>query len=250
VRWLAASCLMLSLCCPALAGELAVAFNLDKPPYAFSDTGGGTPAGIEIDLMRAVLGRAGYAVQVRAVSKNRLLLSVANREVDVAATVQGSDDSQVYFSDDLVEFSNVVISRKSSELKIDRLEDLDKVRFVIWNRGWGDLGPVFESKYKPDARGRFRPNYYQSTTQDMQARVFWLGRVDAIVIDRVIFAWYKRELSSTLDVQDELVIHNIFKSGTWFKAAFHDRAVRDRFNAALRSMKGDGSYQRILDKYK
>jgi polar amino acid transport system substrate-binding protein len=53
-----------------------------------------------------------------------------------------------------------------------------------------------------------------------------------------------------MDVQDELVYHNIFKSGTWFNAAFADRSVRDRFNAALRAMRGDGSYQRILDKYK
>ena len=248
MRWLVAFCLILSLCLPARAGELTVAFNLDKPPYAFRDAGG-TPVGIEVDLIRAALGRAGYTVQVRAVNKNRLLLTVANRENDVAATVQGTDDGQLFFSDDLVEFSNVVISRKSSELKIERLEDLDKVRFVIWNRGWADLGPTFEARYKPDAKGRFRPNYFQST-QDMQTKVFWLGRVEAIVIDRTIFAWYKRELSGTLDVQDELVYHNIFKSGTWYNAAFADRTVRDRFNVALRSMKADGSYQRILDKYK
>lgn len=80
--------------------------------------------------------------------------------------------------------------------------------------------------------------------------MFWLGRVDAIVIDRAIFAWYKRELSGTMDVEDELVYHNIFHSGTWFNAAFADRTQRDQFNAALRSMKADGSYQRILDKYK
>jgi polar amino acid transport system substrate-binding protein len=240
---------MLSLCGPARGGELTVVFNLDKPPYAFRDASG-NPAGIEIDLMRAILARAGFAIQVRGISKNRLLTAVVNREADVAATVIGADDGQTFFSDDLVEFTNVVISRKASDLRIERIEDLDRVRFIIWNRGWADLGPAFEQKYKPDSRGRFRPNYYQSPTQDMQAKVFWLGRVDAIVIDRIIFAWYKRELSSTMDVQDELVYHNIFKSGTWFNAAFADRSVRDRFNAALRAMRGDGSYQRILDKYK
>jgi polar amino acid transport system substrate-binding protein len=241
---------MLSLCGPGhAASELTVVFNLDKPPYAFRDSAG-NPTGIEVDVMRAVLARAGYAIQVRGISKNRLLTAVANREADIAATVQGTDDGQLYFSDDLIEFANVVISRKSSELRIDRIEDLDRVRFVIWNRGWADLGPAFESKYKPDSRGKFRPNYYQSPTQDLQARVFWLGRVEAIVIDRIIFAWYKRELSGTMDVQDELVYHNIFKSGTWFNAAFADRTIRDRFNVALRSVKGDGSYQRILDKYK
>jgi polar amino acid transport system substrate-binding protein len=241
---------MLSLFSPAVAAsELTVVFNLDKPPYAFRDAGGAA-VGIEVDMMRAALGRAGYTMQARGVSKNRLLPAVANREADVAATVQGTDDGQLFFSDDLVEFANVVISRKSSDLKIEKLDDLDRVRFVIWNRGWADLGSTFENKYKPDSRGKFRPNYYQSATQDMQARVFWLGRVEAIVIDRTIFAWYKRELSGTLDVQDELVYHNIFKSGTWFNAAFADRSVRDRFNAALRAMKADGSYQRILDKYK
>lgn len=231
------------------AEELRVSFNLDKPPFTFRDAAG-NPSGIEVDVMRLALKRAGYTMKVNPISRVRLVWSVKNGQADIAASVPSKDDGAMYYSDTLFEYANVVISRKARGLAIHRLEDLDKVSFVIWQRGWGDLGSTFEAKYKPDDNGQFRPNYFEGRTQEVQVRAYLARRADAIVIDRTIFAWYMRELAPDTAANDELVFHNVFKHRTTYAAVFADRAIRDRFNAALKSLHADGSYQAILKKYK
>ncbi len=233
----------------AWADVVRVTFNTDKPPFAFRDDKG-QAAGIEVDVLRTALARMGHTMRASTVSKSRLLMTVGT-EADIAASVQGKDSSNVFFSDNFVEYSNVAISRKASHVRIDSLADLDGQRFVIWQRGWADLGPAFQAKYQPDAQGRLRDNYFQSSTQDVQARVFWAGRVEVIVIDRTIFEWYRRELGKAgVKVDDALVYHDIFKSTTGFAAAFANARLRDQFNATLKTMRADGSYQEILNRYK
>jgi polar amino acid transport system substrate-binding protein len=233
----------------AQAEELRVSFNLDKPPFTFRDASG-QPGGIEVDVMRLALKRAGYGMQVNPISRVRLVWSVKAGQADVAASVPSKDDGAVFYSDTLFEYANVVISRKARGLTIKRLEDLDHITFVIWQRGWGDLGSVFEAKYKPDEHGQFRPNYFEGRTQEVQVRAYLAKRADAIVIDRTIFAWYMHELAPDTGAGDELVFHNVFKNSTTYAAVFASKTVRDRFNVALKSLHADGSYQAILKKYK
>lgn len=234
---------------PVQAKELLVSFNLDKPPFTFRDAAG-KPSGIEIDIMQMALTRAGYAMKVNAISRVRLVWSVKAGQADIAVSVPSKGDGAVFYSDKLFEYANVVISRKGRALTIKRLQDLDDISFVIWQRGWADLGSEFEAKYKPDQNGQFRRNYFEGRTQEVQVRAYLAKRADAIVIDRTIFAWYMRELAPDAAANDPLVFHNVFKHSTNYAAVFADKAVRDRFNVALKSLHADGSYQAILKKYK
>lgn len=232
----------------AVAGELKVTFNTDKPPFAFIDQAGNA-VGIEVDVMRTALARLGFEMQAVPISKSHLLLTVKAGKADIAASVQGKDGDGIFYSDTMVEYMNTAISRKRDGIVLNRLADLDNYRFVIWQRGWADLGPEFEAKYKPDAAGRFRSNYFQGSTQDAQTRVFWNRRVDVIVIDKTIFAWYRRHLDGAIKDEEELVYHDIFSAGTGFAAAFKDSGLRDRVNGALKAMRADGSYREIRRKY-
>ncbi|MES2258932.1 MAG: transporter substrate-binding domain-containing protein [Pseudomonadota bacterium] len=245
IMWIMA----LLLCSGALATDLKVAFNTDKPPFAFVDAAGNV-AGIEVDVIRNVLTRLGFGMKIEPVSKSRLLLVVRTGQVDIAASVQGKDEGSVYYSDGIADYLNYAITRKEDGIQLATEADLDLHRFVIWQNGWADLGPAFEAKYRPDAHGRFRANYFQSGTQDAQSRVFWARRVEVIVVDKSIFEWYRHQLAASMKVDDELVFHDIFKTGTTFAAAFGERAMRDRFNVALKAMRADGTYQAILNKYK
>ncbi|MES2296072.1 MAG: transporter substrate-binding domain-containing protein [Pseudomonadota bacterium] len=247
-RWIALAAALL-VSASACAAPLRVSFNTDKPPFAFKD-GSGKVVGIEVDVMREALGRLGHSVVPVQGSKAHLILMLTAAQVEVAATVQGQDGEGVYYSDRAIEFSNVAVSRKSEDVHLATLADLDNYRFVIWQGGWADLGPVFKAKYQPDAQGRFPPNYYQSGTQDVQSRVFWGKRVQVIVIDKTIFEWYRSRLGEGLRGDEEVVYHPIFKGVTDFSAAFRDRALRDAFNGALKAMRADGSYRRILERYR
>jgi polar amino acid transport system substrate-binding protein len=242
------ACLLagLLLCAATHAQELKVVFNLDKPPFAFRGPDGAA-TGIEVDVMGQALARAGYTMKAEGISKVRLLSAVRKREADASAGVKGSDDGSLFFSDDISEYSNVAISFKSRQLRIDKLDDLDRHNFVIWQMGWSDLGPSMQAKYHPDAKGAFPANFHQSSTQDAQVRVFLNRRVDVIVIDRSIFAWLLRQMPQP---DDELVYHDIFPGTNRHNAAFANKAVRDKFNAALRAIREDGSYEQIIRKYR
>lgn len=231
------------------AAPLLVAFNADKPPFAFVDAGG-KAAGSEIDILRTALERLGHQMSPVAMSKARLALAVKAGSADVGLSVQGSDGDGLYYSHYFSKFENVAISRKADRVSLRSLGDLDKYRFVIWQGGWNDLGPSFAARYKPDAHGRFPPNYVQSSSQEQQSRAFWNRRVEVIVVDRAIFAWYRRQLAGTVNVEGELVFHDIFDSTTNYGAVFADKGLRDRFNGALKAMHDDGSLRQILARYK
>ncbi len=244
--------LLLAIACwhfGAGAAPLRVAINADKPPFAFVNSNG-KAAGTEWDVLEMALERLGHKLVPVVVNKARLELTVKSGNADIALSVQGRDGDGLYFSEMFSKFENVAISRKIDKVVLRNLDDLDKYRFVIWQGGWNDLGPSFAARYRPDANGHHPPNYVQSSSQEIQSRVFWNKRVDVIVVDRAIFAWYKRQLAASTKVDDELVYHDVFDSTTNYGAAFADKALRDRFNAVLKAMQDDGSVRQILSRYK
>ncbi|GAB2861099.1 hypothetical protein GCM10027277_32190 [Pseudoduganella ginsengisoli] len=236
-------------CQAAVAADLTVGFNTDRPPYVYLDAAGNV-AGIEVDMARALLARLGYGMKSEVMSKSRMLPALKGGQADIVMSVHGTDEPGVYYSDGVVEYVNIAVSRKADRIRLATDTDLDQYRFIIWQNGWADLGPAFAARYRPDAQGRFRDNYFQSSTQDAQARVFWARRVDVIVVDRYVFNWYRRQLAATMKTDDEVEYHDIFPNTTVFAAAFADRDVRDRFNAALKAMRADGGYQDIVNRYR
>lgn len=244
--WIALTLILVGRC--ADAADLTVGFNIDRPPYVYLDAAGSV-AGIEVEVARAVLARLGYGMKSRALSKSRMLPALKGRQADIIMSVHGRDEPGVYYSDGVVEYWNIAVSRQADRIRLASAADLDQYRFVIWQRGWADLGPAFAARYRPDAQGRFRNNYFQSSTQDAQARVFWARRVEVMVVDRLVFQWYRRQLAATMNTDDDVDYHNIFPHPTVFAAALADRDLRDRFNAALKAMRADGGYQNIVNRY-
>jgi polar amino acid transport system substrate-binding protein len=214
------------------ATDLKAVCQVDKPPYFYIDDRG-DHAGIEVDIVRAVLRRMGDTVTYRMVPNVRLLYVLQKGDADLAVSVRGSDGDGLFFSYDFVEYENVAITRKSKHIVLDTLTDLDRYDFVIWQNGWRDLGPQFEAKYRPSARGEFPANYHQPSTQEAQNKMFWAGRVDVMVVDKIIFKWYRKQLSGTFDTSEKIVYHAIFPGHTAFQVGFRDEELRNRFNAAF-----------------
>jgi polar amino acid transport system substrate-binding protein len=247
MKTLATLCLLasLSLAASARPDNLIAVSQGKRPPFSFRDAQGNA-AGIEIDVVTEALRRAGHDVTFHETPNVRLLPFRDGDGVDLAVSVRGADGGGAYFSDEFITFENVAISRRDKHIVLRSIADLDRHSFAIWQNGWRDLGPAFEARYRPDASGRFPPNYYQPTNQQAQNKMFWLGRVDVIVVDKQIFEWYRKQLSTEFNTQVALDYHAIFPANTGFKVAFRDRALRDAFNRALHSMRKDHSYARIV----
>ena len=247
---LAALCILafMSLAASARSDELVAVYQGSRPPFSFRDARG-KAGGIEADVVTEALRRAGRAVTFRETPNVRLLPFREGDGVDLAVSVRGSDGGGVYFSDEFVTFHNVAISRRDRHIALGSIADLDRYSFAIWQNGWRDLGPAFEARYRPGADGRFPHNYFQPSNQQAQNKMFWLGRVDVIVVDKQVFEWYRKQFSAEFNTQVALDYHAIFDAATGFKVGFRDRDLRDAFNRALIAMRKDQSYARILARY-
>lgn len=250
IKRLAALCMAatLSLAANARPDQLLAVYQGNRPPFSFRDAQGRV-AGIEADVVTEALRRAGHRVAFLETPNVRLLPFRDGDGVDLAVSVRGSDGRGAYFSDEFVTFENIAISRRDRHIVLKSIADLDRYTFAIWQNGWRDLGPAFEARYRPSADGRFPPNYFQPTNQQAQNKMFWYGRVDVIVVDKQVFEWYRKQFSTEFDTAVELDRHAIFDPVTGFKVAFRDRGLRDAFNRALRAMRKDHSYERILERY-
>jgi polar amino acid transport system substrate-binding protein len=217
-----------------------------RPPFSFRDARG-VAVGIEIDLVAEALRRTGHDVVFQETPNVRLL--PLRDGVDLAVSVRGTDRAGVYYSDEFIAFENVAISRRDRHITLRSIADLDGYTFAIWQNGWRDLGPAFEARYRPDANGRFPANYFQPTNQQAQNKMFWVGRVDLIIVDKQVFEWYRKQFGAEFNTGAEVDYHTIFPAITGFKVGFRERPVRDAFNRALQSMRKDHTYERIVARY-
>lgn len=232
----------------AHAAEITIAFSGDRPPYFFRQNG--QDVGIELDLVRLIMGHAGHTIKVTNIPKIRMLKSLKEKEIDGATTVQENNDEKLFFSDRYLDFQNIVISKAKHDIKLKSLSDLKHYSFIIWQDGWRNLGSEFEMDYRPDANGIFPKNYNQAFNQLSQNKMFWADRVQLIIIDRTIFEHNKSLLRKEFDTGVPITYHDLIKSKTSYAVAFHQASLRDQFNEGLKKARANGSYQKILDSYK
>ncbi|MFZ6747936.1 substrate-binding periplasmic protein [Undibacterium sp. Ren11W] len=230
------------------ASEIKVAFVTNREPYCFKIND--VDSGIEVDLIRAALAPFGHSIKPLIVPKARLALILKAGEVDISATLQGKDGDGLYFSDPYIQFQNYAISKKKAGIELSTLSDVDKYSFIIWQGGWKNLGPAFEASYKPDSNGRFRANYNESHSQLNQSKMFWFDRAQLIIVDKKIFEHFRKQLRNDYKTDEEVVFHDVMKVETSYPAAFRNKELRDQFNAGLKKIRADGSYQAIIDAYR
>lgn len=234
-----------------VAAELRVVFETKRPPFVFVQNG--EVIGIEVDVIRAALQRSGHSLKVLSeVSNSRLLSMLERKQVELSASVQGKDGDGIYYSDPYVEYVNYAISKKSKNITLNTLSELRNYNFIIWANGWRNLGPEFKQWYQPSHQNgvaEFKGNYHEAPDQEAQSILFWKDSVDVIVVDRAVFEWSRKKLSSKLDTSAEVVFHDIFPKRTSYSVAFHNKQLRNQFNSALQQMRQDGTYQAILHKY-
>ena len=138
---------------------------------------------------------------------------------------------------------------KVTREQVKEIAELKQFSFVIWQTGWKSLGPQFEAEYRPDANGVFPKNYFQAPNQLSQNKMFWLGRVPIIIVDKTIFEHHKKILRNDYDTAVPLRYHDIFGGKTSYSVAFSQANLRDQFNAGLKKIRLNGEYQRIINAY-
>ena len=220
---------------------LNVVLGVDKPPFVF---GKSSKKGIEPDLLIEAFALVNYDIKITQKPKSYLqnILS-QNNNIDAVGTISKTDD-KLFDSDPFTSYENYVITRKDSNLIIDSLDDLASIQFVTWNGAYNDLGEKFYKYFNP-INGIFRYSYNDNFSQKDDVQMFFSGKVDAIIIDKTIFNWYKIHLNN----KDEYEFHNIFPQKKVYPMTFRSKKVRDDFNIGLKKLKDSGRYDEIIEFY-
>lgn len=221
--------------------ELKIVFGVYRPPYIFEKR----DFGLDFDLAQAILKNSGYSIKSVHSPNNRAMIEIEKGKVDGAIGLpSGTDRDGLYFSQAIISYDNVVITKKSSGVVIERADDLKKLRFLAFSNARAYLGADYLKMVK-----ELRYDTEISNQED-QNRMFWQGKVQAIILDINVFRFYRNALKEKFNTSEEVVVHRIFSPKSNERVAvFKSKVVRDQFNEALRELRSSGTYQKIFDRY-
>ncbi|WP_334019573.1 substrate-binding periplasmic protein [Alteromonas sp. S015] len=219
------------------AKELDVVVGWNKPPYVISQD----HTGFEVELVRAILAEMGYGLSPIYVPFGRTARLLKDDTVDIGLTLNRAHSiDRSILSDPYIVYQNVVVTRADRGLFIESIDDLKGKSVIAFQTAQSVLGEEFGQALASQT------TYIEAARQDRQVDMLMRGSVDAAILDRNIFNYFKS--SNSAYAEDKVVFHELF-SILPYSAAIPDPELRAKFNATLRLFIEDGRYQLLLDKY-
>lgn len=200
--------------------------------------------GLSHDLLQSVFNSANINIQEYTIANSDVRKEFRdNSKFDAMAMVDATDDDYFY-SDPVIRYADVVVSRVERNFHIQSFEDLQGKSVIAWYGANKALGDEYYALFSPENR----PDDYQELeNQRHQLELLIANKVDAIVIDETILFWYINQIDP--DILLQLNIDYIVKKTIPRYVAFRDRDLRNRFNAKLKVFKESGKYQAEVRRY-
>jgi len=172
----------------------------------------------------------------------RMQLSFEEGRLDAAANVFEAHDVSGCKSAPTFRFQDVAVTLKKTNLKITGIADLQGKRIIAYQGAKVILGKEFE------AMADANPLYREIARPELQARMMAAGRVDVSIGDIYIFLHNLKALPNGQATPDQFEFHEIFPVMYTFMA-FKEQRLCDEFDRALQTMKDDGRYEAIYQRY-
>ena len=201
--------------------------------YPFTFLEGGELKGFEVDVWNEIGKRLGYDVEFKTASFSGLFGMLESGKVNTIAnqiTVTPEREEKYYFSEPYVYSGAQIIVKKGND-SIKSFDDLKGKKVGV------DLGSNYEKIVKDkDENNEIKILTYQNT--DAAFNELLLGRIDAVVIDRVsaIAAIKEKDLNLQLAGEPIDKIENAYP----FVKDEKGKDLSENVNKALDEMKKDG----------
>lgn len=196
--------------------------------------------GFEVDVMNAVGGEAGFEVEFETMAFSGLIGALDAGRIDTIAnqiTITPERQEKFAFTAPYVFDGAQVVTKEGNE-EIGGVEDLRGKTVAV------NLGSNFEQLLNELA---FADEIEIKTYEANIAQDTALGRVDAFVMDRVSSAQLIQE--SPLPLQLAGKTFSEIRNALPFQDNDEGRALRDRVDTALESLREDGTLAKISDKW-
>ena len=217
--------------------ELRIGVGLSLPPYVIKEN----KSGVEYEIVNKVLTSQGFILNPVFVSMSRLVKMLQKKQIDGAMTQSEEVKGDFYHSDVYIRYQNAAITLQSNSLVIDAVSDLKKHRVLAFQSAQLYLGEQYRQNVGQN------PDYGETPTQIDQNLKLFNGLIDIVIADPNIFYYFNRD-SRLHGKTKKVKIFEIFPP-TDYRMAFQSKALRDKFNTGLKSLKDSGEYSRIFEKY-
>jgi len=218
--------------------EVHVGMGLPKPPYIMES---GT-AGLDYDIARKAMAAGGYKLVGQMLPQTRALAMLRAGQLDGMLSTSEGIGGHLYFSDTYIVYQNVATTLTRRNLKLRQIEDLANYSVAAFQSANMVLGERFNFIASNHS------DYREVPSQITQNKLLFMGRVDVVVGDRLIFRYFNDKLEPQIDATQAVTYHNIFPESPR-KAVFRDARVRDAFNAGLSIIRSNGTYDAIVKQY-
>ncbi|WP_019616314.1 substrate-binding periplasmic protein [Psychromonas ossibalaenae] len=227
--------LLLVLSSAVQAKTLTLIAGLSLPPYVIQES----DSGMEYDVIKEALAFKGHTLVMKYVPFARV--SVDYPKYDGAITINESSGAKGNYSDQVITYQNYAVTLKNKGIKINSIQDLQDQKIIAFQNATKYLGDEFAQVVKGNSK------YRELGQQVKQVKLLYSGRTDVVVSDINIFKYFRKSVTD-VDTTAEITLHEIF-AAVGYKVLFNDVALRDDFNAGLKSLKASGRYDEIVNSY-
>ena len=242
-RFLICVSLVLAFCGNGYAAKLQI-LTMENAPYSFTENG--EVKGIGVELVREAFRRMGQPAQISISPWARAMERIQAGTVDGLFNVYRTPEREVFadYSELLQDETVVLFVEKNSSIEFNGdLAALGKYKFSAV-RGYS-----YGKTYDKAVADKMVTNIQLITLTEQALRMLVTKRTDVVPSGRHVGKYYLyklglqdsvRELSPPLETVPTYMI---------FPKKRDLAAVRQKFNAALQSMREDGSYDKIYQDF-
>ncbi len=221
------------------SGKLVVATNAEFPPYEYVSNG--KIVGIDMDIMQAVCDELKMDLTIENMKFDSIIASVNAGKADIGAagmTVTEDRKKNIDFSDSYTTSKQVIIVY--DEAKDDEIKDADDLKGKRIGVQLGTTGDIYATDY--ETNGTAAVERYSKAADAVQA--LKQGKIDCVILD-------EQPAKKFVSVNDDIKI--LEKEFTEEQYAFcvkkGNTELVEKINAALSTLKADGTIQKIIDNY-
>ncbi len=224
---------------PLQAAEVTVGLRL-VPPYV-TESDDGFLSGLEYELVRETLQRAGHKLVPRLLTFSRLIEDFRRGLLPAFAPAHAGMKLQGCLSDTLLIYNNIGLSLQQRNLPVESLPQLGGLRIMAFQNAH-QLLPGLAAAVQGN------PDYLEVANQMLQVRALFSRRTDIVLGDRRLLYALIKAPDSGIPPGIGLREHALFPA-TAYSVAFADAALCAVFNRALASLRASGDYERLLQRY-
>ncbi|WP_419810205.1 substrate-binding periplasmic protein [Bacterioplanoides sp.] len=220
---------------PSKAKQTLILATSEGPPYMIREPVGG----LDIETVMSALEQQGYQVQVQFMSLHRAMAELQMKRVDVIVPSFAPNQEDLYTGDPHILYHPTLFSLKNNPVSLTSINDLKRYRLATFQGATGYFGPQFI------AASQQAPDYYEHRDMSRLVDLLMNKRTDLVLLDRRIFHYFYQQSEFQTEFDEH---HHIF-SHVPAMPVFNNSDIRDDYNKGLNTIKSNGVYKAVIDKY-